>query len=331
MTDIRDFNDAKRLIPIPEFLSALGHTHDPAKSRGEDYWYCSPLRKESEPSFHVRMGDKGFWYWKDFGNGGGGSIIDLAMQLQSISRPGDALNWLRNWYLGNVDQIQITPRPKMSRKEEGPTFSLGKVRDLQVENLYDQSLLHYCFERGIRPELASQYLKRVQFRNNRKKKNYYAVGIENRAGGYDVRNAGFKGCIGSKKDITLITDTADSASILIFEGMFDFLSYLQMSASQELHHPTIVLNSTELIGTAIQWLQNNQHQPNLFEQILTFMDNDATGKKATQRIMDAFKATNIRIETMNHLYKDHIDLNAHLVANKTTAAQTRLEIGEGSG
>lgn len=326
MSQIRDFNDAKRLIPIPEFLSALGYTADPAKSRGEDYWYCSPLRKESEPSFHVRMGDKGFWYWKDFGDGAGGSIIDLAMRLQNFSRPGDALNWLRNWYLGNVNQITIAPRPVVKRKEEGPTFTLGKVRDLQIHNSYDQSLLHYCYERGIRSELASLYLKRVQFRNNRKKKNYYAVGIENRSNGYDVRNAGFKGCIGSKKDITLINNSADSSSVMIFEGMFDFLSYLQLHFPQKFSHSAIILNSTELVGSAIKWVRD-QHNQSPIQQVLTFMDNDVTGEKATQRIMDAFETNDIGVGTMNHLYKKHIDLNACLVNSKPVIDSDSPEVG----
>lgn len=44
------FAEAKQ-IPIMEYLTGLGF--EPAKVRGDDYWYHSPFREERTPSFKV--------------------------------------------------------------------------------------------------------------------------------------------------------------------------------------------------------------------------------------------------------------------------------------
>src|SRR5689334_12403276 len=73
------FSDAKK-IPITGYLSSIGI--EPARIRGNDYWYCSPLRQEREPSFKVN--DKlNLWY--DHGTGEGGTIIDLGARINSCS------------------------------------------------------------------------------------------------------------------------------------------------------------------------------------------------------------------------------------------------------
>jgi hypothetical protein len=44
------FSDAKK-IPITDYLLGLGV--EPAKIRGNDYWYHSPFRHDQDPSFNV--------------------------------------------------------------------------------------------------------------------------------------------------------------------------------------------------------------------------------------------------------------------------------------
>src|SRR3954469_15156441 len=61
-------------IDLVDYLSSLGH--QPAKIRNNDYWYLSPLRDESEPSFKVNRA-KNVWF--DHGIGQGGKAIDFVM------------------------------------------------------------------------------------------------------------------------------------------------------------------------------------------------------------------------------------------------------------
>ncbi len=62
-------------LDLVEYLLSLGFT--PAKIRGNDYWYLSPLRNEKEASFKIDR-NKNVWY--EHGAGKGGTVIDFVMQ-----------------------------------------------------------------------------------------------------------------------------------------------------------------------------------------------------------------------------------------------------------
>src|SRR5690349_17330610 len=74
-----NFSESKR-IPITEYLAKLGF--EPAKVRGNDYWYRSPLRSEKDASFKVNV-RLNLWY--DHGSGEGGTILDLGAKINSCS------------------------------------------------------------------------------------------------------------------------------------------------------------------------------------------------------------------------------------------------------
>ena len=55
-----------------------------------------------------------------------------------------------------------------------------------------------------------------------------AIGFPNVAGGYEVRNSFFKGCI-APKDITHIRQQGEQREkCLVFEGFMDYLSFLTL-------------------------------------------------------------------------------------------------------
>ena len=64
-------------ISITDYLQQQGYS--PARVQGIHFWYCSPLRNESTPSFKVNT-ERNQWY--DFGTGEHGDIIDLVRALQ---------------------------------------------------------------------------------------------------------------------------------------------------------------------------------------------------------------------------------------------------------
>ena len=63
-------------IAITDYLQQQGYA--PARVQGIHYWYYSPLRNESTPSFKVNT-ECNQWY--DFGSGEHGDIIDLVCAL----------------------------------------------------------------------------------------------------------------------------------------------------------------------------------------------------------------------------------------------------------
>lgn len=62
-----------KAIPIAAFLARMGY--EPARRRGDEYWYLAPYREERTASFQVNVRKE---IWHDFGTGQGGDIFNLA-------------------------------------------------------------------------------------------------------------------------------------------------------------------------------------------------------------------------------------------------------------
>src|SRR5689334_24407507 len=65
---------------IVDYLSSLGF--NPAKVSRNNYWYFSPFRDETTPSFKVNC-NMNRWY--DFGEGKGGNLVDFGIQYHKCS------------------------------------------------------------------------------------------------------------------------------------------------------------------------------------------------------------------------------------------------------
>ena len=72
-----NIQEAKQ-IRIVDYLQSLGYTS--VKQQGNNLWYKSPFRQETEASFKVNT-DRNLWF--DYGLGKGGNIITLAQELYS--------------------------------------------------------------------------------------------------------------------------------------------------------------------------------------------------------------------------------------------------------
>ena len=85
--------------------------------------------------------------------------------------------------------------------------------------LLNPRLQGYLEERGINTHVAIPNCEEVRYRVRGKR--YYAIGFRNDAGGLELRNRFFKGCI-SPKDISLKHNGSDVCDV--FEGFMDYLS-----------------------------------------------------------------------------------------------------------
>src|SRR5690554_3880056 len=77
-------------IPISVVMDKLGFCI--IRTYSSDLWYKSPFRKEKTASFKVDS-KKNLYY--DFGEGKGGNVFDLIMQLKDYNFK-EALHFLRN-------------------------------------------------------------------------------------------------------------------------------------------------------------------------------------------------------------------------------------------
>ena len=242
--------------------------YTPVKQQGNSLWYKSPFRQETEASFKVNTELN---QWSDYGLGRGGNIIALAEELYA----SDYVPYLLNKIAEQAPHI----RP---------------------------ALLRYLQERGIDTDLARSECKELHFIHNGKP--YFAIGFPNVAGGYEVRNRFFKGCI-APKDISHVRQQGEPREkCLVFEGMMDYLSFLTLRMKNCPTMPNldgqdyIILNSVSNVSKAIDALHG-------YERIHCLLDNDEAGRNAYLELAKEFSG---HIRDFSDNYNGHKDLNDYL-------------------
>ena len=88
-------------VDLVEYLYASGFK--PAKIRGNNYWYISPLRDEKEASFKIDR-NKNVWY--DHGAGKGGTAVDFVMEYFKFDVQG-ALQKLSSLYTDTAEAVCV--------------------------------------------------------------------------------------------------------------------------------------------------------------------------------------------------------------------------------
>ena len=228
--------------------------------------------------------------------GKGGNIIALAQELYG----SDYVPYL----LGKIAEQAPHVRPvsfSFRQQASEPSF-----QHLEVRELTHPALLRYLQERGINTALAKAECKELYFVHNGKP--YFAIGFPNVAGGYEVRNRFFKGCI-APKDISHIRQSGEPREkCLVFEGMTDYLSFLTLRMKNCPTMPNldrqdyIILNSVSNVSKAIDVLHG-------YERIHCLLDNDEAGRKAYWELAGEFAG---RIRDFSQNYNGHKDLNDYL-------------------
>lgn len=275
-------------LSIVDYLQQAGH--EPKQIKGNAYWYSSPLRQERTPSFKVNT-ERNQWY--DFATGEHGDIIDLVCTLQRCST-AEALQRLRG-------EIGL---PKTD-------FSLGGTKNstqqgleiLSVQPISSSQLQRYSSERGISLSQLEKYCSEVHYRSG--ERTYYALGFPNDAGGWELRNPYFKGCIAPKAMSTL---GAGAKSVQVFEGFMDFLSWRTLHLNES--SDSLVLNSLVLLPRALAQLQT-------YPCVECFLDTDEAGRKALQHLREA----GIEVKDMSRLYAPYKDLNEWLCTDRKSQNQ----------
>jgi DNA primase len=290
-------------IKIRDFLASRGI--NPIKNYGYYGMYHCPFRNDRNASFKVDYRKN---LWNDFGTGEGGSIIDLVMKMNGCTF-SDAVRMLDRrtdvctYKHHNVETSQQSNDTNFSfhRKsilEENPSNRL-----LKAIPIAHPKLIEYVAERKISLDLANRYCREVHYQNSAGK--FFSVGFLNDNGGYELNNkSNFKGCI-APKAITTFRNNSDAR--LVFEGFWDFLSYLTIQKIEQTRHYVAVLNSVANVQKSLEFLKNHK-------EINTYLDNDEGGKNATALI----KANCILVNNRSSKFAGFKDLNDYLCGKKKT-------------
>lgn len=273
-----------KTIQISAFLASKGF--EPTNKKGSKWWYLSPLHAEHTASFKVDL-NKNVWY--DFGWGKGGNILDLAMELYHTQNISEVIRMMNH---STTISVRLT--------QQAPSQESVAFEDIEVKELTHPALLKYLSSRGISSAVAKGQCVEIHYKRSGKR--YFAIGFKNDAGGYELRNPYFKGCI-APKAITTIANHEQTCHV--FEGFMDYLSYLVLYGECD----AVVLNSIVNISQALPVLER-------YSQVFCHLDNDAAGRMGTQQIDTALGNKCIG---MANEYVGYNDLNDYLMSKSVNS------------
>ena len=277
-------------FPIAELLKALG-----ARPGNRKDTFHSPFRVDKDASLHINP-DQNVWY--DHGAGVGGGNIDLVMRCKGCTAR-QAARFIRDLPVGapvapsgggSDGSPDGVPESGSSGGPDAGTSGSGKSEEryplanriLMIRDLHSPYLLEYCESRGIPAALAARYCKEIVIRGKKFGKTYDHIAFPNNVGGYALKApSGFK-CT-TKGGITTIdtagtfTEEPSTGTVTLFEGFFDFLSWLAKDNREFPITDVCVLNSVSNLSRSLPYLKKHT-------TIICCLDNDIAGRDALETL-----------------------------------------------
>lgn len=278
LAEIREFD-------MVDYLLELGFR--PVKVRDMDHWYLSPFRNERTASFKV---SRKLNRWYDHGLGSGGNLVDFAILLYQCT-VREVIKLFSDYQSFHQPTRQSISRTRLTVQCAMQVLSTGA--------LTSRSLIRYISSRCVFEEIANRYCQQVNYKIGDRR--YFALGLRNDSGGYELRNS-FSKIASSPKDITTINVGASTVSV--FEGMFDFLSYKTMIAptnGEPENH--VILNSISLFERSRPFLESH-------DRINLFLDRDTAGSQCCS----AAKRISEKYNDASGMYAGFKDLNDWLIS-----------------
>ncbi|ROI08376.1 DNA primase [Chryseobacterium sp. H3056] len=272
-------------IALEEVLQNFGHL--PTKQSEKEAWYLNPFAPENHASFKL---NKRLNSWYLFSEGIGGNNIDFMKKYLNTSI-SEVLVWAENQSFSSFQNQKNRSNQNLQRLPIG-------YEKIDVKEIQHPALLDYLKSRNV--EDQKKWVEEVHYRMSGK--NYFGIGFKNDSGGYEIRNAYSKICLG-KKDITSIKN--DSKEVRIFEGFFDLLSFKKIENYLEKETSDyIILNSVSMIHKIKKALEN-------YNYVELYFDNDEAGTRAVDLVKNEIK----NAEDCRVLYSGFKDVNEWLIQN----------------
>ena len=251
----------------------------PVKENRKTAFYFALDREEKIPSLSVDfVKNKAF----DFGTGKSYDVISIVQQMNQCS-VSEALKYLEKFDFSVQNEFH---NEELMQKKE---YEILKVRKIQ-----HPALIQYLKSRKVYEQ--KELVKEVEYELNGKK--YFGIGFFNNSGGFEIRNAYAKICLG-KKDVTLIENVnSHKQEIVVFEGFFDYLTFRNLEKPNNPICDFLILNSTAMLFKVEEKLKQ-------YNKISLFLDNDSNGKSVKAKIQSQYK----NVEDCSLIYHAFKDLN----------------------
>jgi len=270
MVNSISFNEANKRS-ISEYMLNLGSIKG-RNSSSRYSFFLSPFTNENTASFCVNEVKNRF---HDYSSGKRGSLLDLVMMLDGVDLNAAAVK-----VMGSDVGFQ----------RESSSFK-GKMEVLGNEPLTTPLLFDYIVSRKINLSIAKKYLREVTYSVGGY--TFNAIGFKNVSGGWELRKEGWKGG-SSPKNISVIH--GDTKWINVFEGFFDFLSFLTLIDKDVPDYHSVVLNSVVFKDRVAN------------DNIRLYVDNDRAGDDVMEYYDGLYNVRDMRV-----LFKEYNDLNDFLM------------------
>ena len=198
----------------------------PAKQNSKTAFYFAIDREEKKPSLCLDfVKNKAF----DFGTGKSYDVVSIVQQMNKCS-VSEALEYLKKFDIPEKSVI-------MSKSESDKKYEI-----LEVKEIEHPALILYLKSRKVFEQ--RHLVKEIHYQMNGN--HFFGIGFYNNSGGVEIRNKYSKICLGIK-DVTFIKDLDNlKKEICVFEGYFDFLTYLRLPNVQNSSSDFLILNSTSM-------------------------------------------------------------------------------------
>ncbi len=274
--------ETARNFSVEKALEKLGYF--PKKTTEKEAWFLSPFRSETQASFKVSK-IKNRWY--DHGEGIGGNVIDLVCKILKCSIKDTLI------FLSDSIPINIIEQQHQWDTTAINIMTAANIEIIKVQEIMHPALVQYLKLRGIELDIAKKYCKEVWYQY--KTSEFFAIGLKNNKGGWELRNKIFKNSR-SPKSYTYIQN--NKKQLIILEGMFDLLSLATLGGNLLKTSDILVLNS-------ISFINDIEKHISKYALVHLYLDNDISGQKAAQYLIDKYK----HVIDKSSSYKNYKDLN----------------------
>jgi hypothetical protein len=309
-------------IPLRNLVEHLGGRFSHEGRSGET-WFFSPFRPdEKTASFKI---DDRKNEWHDFGHvsaghtgqGSGGDIINLWCDYYAADRKQikEALKGLEEFAGRGIAPIVKRPPTASKKPAVEASESRGEVprfKLLKEPGRISLSVLKAELQRrGISMTTASPFLKQASIQDTKTNRKYHGFAFLNDKGGVEIsipnpgKNENFKTCIGAKSPSSFSID--GSNSVIVFEGFFDFLTWMEMNKGRDPNCHIYILNSLSFIG---QFAQQVIDKKGAVSIVIDMLDNDPAGEDARIKLADIIVTADLEFHAKNQIYKGFKDLNS---------------------
>lgn len=286
--------ELKAAASLPLLLEALGHR--PEKQHGHELIYHLSGPK---PCFAVNQ-QHNIWY--DHHTGKGGNIIDFAMTYWKITFR-EALKKLNEHF--SLNQLPEYGRLQCRRRhaQKLPHYRLQHSNPLGSNADITAFLQSKCIWEVAQTVLSEVYYYVQDEKGNIKP--FYAAGLQNELGHWQVSNAGFTGCLGHPA-ISFIAQSETKVSV--FQDTLSYLSWQTDNANA--NDSILILHSDDLLLSAVRKIKD-------FAEISVVFTRDDSGRLKSAELMQALPQATDR----SAVYEGHITYNDWLV-KRTKRIQT---------